>query len=125
MKRFVAVILAAAGVATTVGACDDGNDYLLPPTRASCSEATTCGSCTPLLGCGFCFTKNGGFCTDSPGDCPHASSAWTWDPSGCREHDRDDDGPDAHVLADAGIGDDAGDAGDARADAADAADAHD
>ncbi|MFO0674769.1 MAG: hypothetical protein U0235_34995 [Polyangiaceae bacterium] len=43
----------------------------------------SCGTCTPVLGCGFCFTAGGGVCVDDPAACPRGSSGFTWEPSGC------------------------------------------
>jgi hypothetical protein len=48
----------------------------------------TCGSCTPVLGCGWCFNAAGGTCAPDPDSCTNASEfTWTWDPPGCPDVD--------------------------------------
>jgi hypothetical protein len=91
MKRFLATALFGAAIAVTLGACGDdssdvgyaygagGSGY-----TSSCSAYTTCGTCTPVDGCGWCFTATGGACATDPDSCGDASEfTWTWDPGGC------------------------------------------
>jgi hypothetical protein len=91
MHRFLAALFVASGIAVSLGACgDDSNDsgYVTygggGSTGSSCSAYTTCGTCTPVLGCGWCFTATGGTCATDPDSCGDASEfTWTWDQSGC------------------------------------------
>jgi hypothetical protein len=74
--------------AVTVSACDDNADYGYAYGGAGgpgCRQYTTCGACTPVLGCGWCQTGVGkGMCADDPNDCAGATAfSWTWDPTGC------------------------------------------
>jgi hypothetical protein len=49
-----------------------------------CRQFTSCGACTPILGCGWCTIGGGGMCVDDPNDCAAAASfQWTWEPTGC------------------------------------------
>jgi hypothetical protein len=50
-----------------------------------CGEQTSCGSCTPIEGCGWCQTGVGqGMCAADPNECAGSTAfSWTWDPSGC------------------------------------------
>jgi hypothetical protein len=92
MNRFLAAALLASTVAVSLGACgDDSSDvgYAYGAGSSSsggstCSAYTTCGSCTPVDGCGWCFTATGGTCATDPDSCGDASEfTWTWEPSGC------------------------------------------
>lgn len=55
-------------------------------TAAQCAQKTSCGTCTPVLGCGWCQLEGGaGRCVDDPDDCADQSTfTWTWEPTGCR-----------------------------------------
>jgi hypothetical protein len=107
MKRFLGTALLASAVAIALGACgDDSTDvgYAYGAgssgSTTNCSAYTTCGSCTPVTGCGWCFNTGGGACATDPDSCGDASEfTWTWEPSGCP-------GVDASVapLVDAGTG---------------------
>ena len=102
MKRFVVGAALASLVALCVGACTDssqGYSYA-GGSGLDCSPYTTCGTCTPVQGCGWCFTRSGGACASSPDQCASSVSefTWTWNASGCP-------GVDASVaLPDAGGG---------------------
>jgi hypothetical protein len=80
--------IALLGVALLAGACDDGGygyAYGPPPRRVACGAFSTCATCTPQNGCGWCFSVTTGLCVDDPSDCPAASTTgWTWEPTGCR-----------------------------------------
>ena len=80
-------LLLACGAACSVGACDDnwwGYDNTPPyPPHDYCSQYTTCDSCTPVGGCGWCATSTGGACRQSPNECPGTTFRWSWDQSGC------------------------------------------
>ena len=88
MKRIFGGLVVATLVAGALGACDDKSsadsyaggsaDYV------DCSPYTTCGTCTPVAGCGWCFNATSGVCTTDPDQCAYVSEfTWTWDPSGC------------------------------------------
>ncbi len=86
------MVVAAAAVASAVVALACGDSRVQRGGRAgasatSCSAKTTCGTCTPVLGCGWCQLDDGsGRCVDDPNDCAdHDVFTWTWEPSGCRE----------------------------------------
>ncbi|HEX3343175.1 MAG TPA: hypothetical protein VHS09_01330 [Polyangiaceae bacterium] len=91
MHRFLAATLLASSVGISLGACGDdssdvgyaygagGGGY-----TSDCTAYTSCGTCTPVLGCGWCFTAAGGACASDPDSCGDASEfTWTWDPTGC------------------------------------------
>jgi hypothetical protein len=79
MKRFTLGACLALGLGVLVGACGDdsagggGGGYVGP----DCSQYATCGSCTPVLGCGWCQVGAAGFCASDPGTC--GGGAWQWD----------------------------------------------
>jgi hypothetical protein len=90
MKRFVVGAALASLGAIFIGACSD------PSTGPSyggggggsndlCSPYSTCETCTPVQGCGWCFTRSGGACASSPDLCAQSVSefTWTWNASGC------------------------------------------
>jgi len=84
MHRTLAATLLASALAVTLGACGDDSADVGGGATAACSAYTTCGSCTPVDGCGWCFTVSGGVCTTDPDSCGDASEfTWTWDPNGC------------------------------------------
>ena len=65
----------------------DGGSRSFEPSGSEgspCRRFTTCGSCTPVLGCGWCSSGDKGMCADQPNECAGAMSfAWTWESSGC------------------------------------------
>jgi hypothetical protein len=83
---------AAFGVfAIIVGGCDSGRHDHDGSTLNSeayneqmCGAYTTCGTCTPVVGCGWCGEGASGMCTASPDECTGQTFDWTWDPNGCR-----------------------------------------
>jgi hypothetical protein len=93
MNRTYAAATLATAIALVLGACgdDNGGDYYYGGSGsvASCGQYTTCGTCTPVLGCGWCFNSKGGVCTTDPNECAQVVSefTWTWDPSGCPDVD--------------------------------------
>lgn len=93
-----------ASVVVAVAACDDESDGMMYSGRGSavrCGDYKTCGTCTPVLGCGWCATGNGtGTCTDGPDNCSSAPQGWNWDPSGCTG----DEAGTGHSIAEAGLG---------------------
>jgi hypothetical protein len=49
-----------------------------------CSAYATCDTCTPVMGCGWCFQSDGtGACTTGADRCAGQEFAWTWEPAGC------------------------------------------
>ncbi|MGO9834072.1 MAG: hypothetical protein ACLP1X_07655 [Polyangiaceae bacterium] len=95
MTRLLMTALLTSTVAVSVGACgDDSSDFAYAnggpggayPTM--CSAYTTCGSCTPVIGCGWCFGARGGSCAPDPDSCGDATEfTWTWNASGCPDVD--------------------------------------
>jgi hypothetical protein len=91
MTRFLAATLLASVVAVALAACGDDNSDVGYAYGAGgggpavdCTAYTTCGSCTPVAGCGWCFNAGGGTCATDPDSCGDASEfTWTWEPSGC------------------------------------------
>ena len=87
MKRFVLGSALASLVAVCTGACDDssaGYDGSGGYGGGNCSSYTTCESCTPVSGCGWCFNATGGGCASDPDQCANVSEfTWTWDLAGC------------------------------------------
>jgi hypothetical protein len=53
---------------------------------ATCAQAVSCLTCTPITGCGWCQLPDGtGRCVVDPNDCEGEKVfTWTWDPEGCR-----------------------------------------
>jgi len=93
MTRFLATALLTSVIAVTLGACGDNDDGAYSHGggggyATTCSAYTTCGSCTPVSGCGWCFSGATGACAPDPDSCASASEfTWTWDPSGCPDVD--------------------------------------
>jgi hypothetical protein len=119
MNRLIAGTLGAAAVALAIGACDDGGHrdmgYGQGGANGFCQQYLSCGTCTPVVGCGWCATGAGGegTCAADPDECATATKFyWTWEPTGCRS------GPDAGV----GPASDAGHDADTGTDAKDNAD---
>jgi len=89
MKRFLSSVLFASVVIAIAVACDSGSSVGFAGSSgsapAACSDFGTCESCTPELGCGWCFRPDGtGFCATGPGECLYSpQNTWTWDPTGC------------------------------------------
>ena len=73
--------------AVLLGACDDdrGGGRYYGSAQSVCAQYAACGTCTPVLGCGWCFNATGGVCVTDPDQCATQVSefTWTWDPSGC------------------------------------------
>ena len=100
MNRFVGATLLASAVALALAACgDDSNGGGGTTSGDACNQYTTCGSCTPVSGCGWCFNAVGGLCAATPDECTNVTEfTWTWESTGCPYLD-------ASVLpADAGSG---------------------
>jgi hypothetical protein len=96
MKRTAGALGLFGIVAMVVGACSTQSDPVFVDTRGAiegCHAYDSCSTCTPILGCGWCFLPDGsGRCVREPDECPSTTAfAWTWDPSGC------------HVAPEAGV----------------------
>jgi hypothetical protein len=94
MKRLLGWFLGASTIALSLAACDAESDvYGDPRYEDPCLQYASCGACTPVPGCGWCFTATSGACVSHPDECAGATSfGWTWEKSGC------------HVPAEAGTG---------------------
>jgi hypothetical protein len=90
LKRGFA-LLAFASVALVVACSDESRGGYGLRSRGSrdamCGAQSSCLTCTPVVGCGWCQLPDGtGRCVDDPNDCQRATTfSWTWEPSGCRE----------------------------------------
>lgn len=50
----------------------------------SCEQLSTCETCTPVLGCGWCQSGDKGICVADPDRCAGAASfSWTWELAFC------------------------------------------
>jgi hypothetical protein len=82
MKRAVLAFL----FALLPAACFDDGGYDPGPTYTPvyCGQFTSCDTCTPVLGCGWCWAGTKGACVDQPNACANtATFSWTWELSGC------------------------------------------
>lgn len=106
MKPVLVTLSVLAGIGVLAAACDDGGPRHRHHHRGSspsaCSVHTSCGTCTPVLGCGWCFTQAGGTCVSDPDACPRGTAAFAWEPSYCGPVDAGGDA--ARVTADASLG---------------------
>jgi hypothetical protein len=91
LRRAISLLAAGAGIAVLATACDWSGDRGIGRSgygyagggQVDCREATTCGTCTPQAGCGWCTSGAAGLCVSDPNDCPGTAFDFTWDPSGC------------------------------------------
>jgi len=82
MNRFLTGFTMHASLAAVVIACTGDEQIYGNPNIDPCSAYTTCGICTPVLGCGWCAAPGDhGACSSDPDTC--APESWTWNPSGC------------------------------------------
>jgi hypothetical protein len=89
MKRFGTLLFCM--LAIFVAACSDQTDQVDRPAyggyggaASACAQYTTCGTCTPVNGCGWCAAGSGGYCSDDPYSCDQGAATWNWNPQGCR-----------------------------------------
>jgi hypothetical protein len=113
MKHHLAAALLLGSLCSASCYEPDGG-YASPSTgfhdRGFCEQFTSCGTCTPVLGCGWCQSGSKGLCAPDPDRCDQAASfSWTWELDFCPAE------PDGGVDAADAARTDA-----ARADAADA-----
>jgi len=102
-------------LAVALAGCIDDSGYNSGPAyegSLSCRQFKTCGSCTLILGCGWCSIGDTGVCASEPNACWRATSfAWTWEANFCPaevDGGAAPDRPDAEVGA-AGDGNASGD----------------
>ena len=90
MKRVVVAALTASAIALLVFACDDGGYFddsygYSNGGQVFCPQYDSCETCTPVVGCGWCFTSDGrGTCHSGPDRCEGTAFGWTWETTGCR-----------------------------------------
>lgn len=85
-KRHVfSMIGACIAIAFAVGACDSETRWDAGGTwnvAESCSDFTTCDTCTAANGCGWCFqSEGGGVCGDDANSC---ATEFAWETNFCR-----------------------------------------
>jgi len=81
MKRAVMLLLFAL---LPVACIDDSYDPGPSYGPVYCGQFTSCDTCTPILGCGWCSAGSKGACVDQPNACAGAASfTWTWELDGC------------------------------------------
>ena len=98
MNRFVFGGAFAALVAICAAACSDSSmgDSGFAGSGVDCTPYVTCGTCTPVQGCGWCFNHFGGVCANDPNQCAGTTEfTWTWDPAFCPGVDASVVSPDA------------------------------
>jgi hypothetical protein len=89
MNRFLGAFLLAGAIGVAIGACDNSSagdyDNAGGGSGVDCSPYSSCDTCTPVAGCGWCFNASGGACAPDPDSCSAASGefTWTWNQSGC------------------------------------------
>jgi hypothetical protein len=69
-------------VSLGAAACDWGHHHAVRVVDP-CLSATSCGTCTPRPGCGWCASSAGGRCLSQPNECSGAQFTWTWEPAAC------------------------------------------
>jgi hypothetical protein len=123
MVRLIVGACLAVAIGVLVGACsgDDssGGSGYAPAAGGMCQAYTTCGDCTPAIGCGWCYTGQGS-CQSDPSFCAGGSGDWTWDPTGCHDVVADASVNPQQPQLDAGTGKDATQADSPAADSSDA-----
>jgi len=84
--RFFAAMVAALCLVSCWDSTDDG--YAPPPGsndgHPHCERFTSCATCTPVLGCGWCQSGTKGLCASEPNRCGDAQMfSWTWELAYC------------------------------------------
>lgn len=82
MKRAGMLLLFAL---LPVACIDDGGSYQGPSyDLVRCERFSSCATCTPVLGCGWCQMGTKGACVDQPNACAGLDDfSWTWELAGC------------------------------------------
>lgn len=115
--RYAAVVMALRSLAFLLAfpllavACSPDDDHHhrghgdVDYTQPACGAITTCGGCTPVLGCGWCQYEDGkGICASGPDACGSAKPfRWNWDPETCPASAPSDAGDDAIVSAEVSV----------------------
>ena len=55
--------------------------FFQPAAEVNCTTATSCETCTPLVGCGWCKSSN--FCSPTTEHCEGFPSSWAWETTEC------------------------------------------
>ena len=81
-------LLAAMVGALCSLSCFSQDDSGPPPgayePRERCEQLSSCETCTPVLGCGWCQSGDKGLCTSEPNRCAQvATFSWTWELAFC------------------------------------------
>jgi hypothetical protein len=91
MKHGLIAFLVSVSVIAFVSiSCESRDDNYGPgpglhdPERY-CKQFTSCGTCTPVLGCGWCQSGDKGICLSDPDACGQHLNAfsWTWELAYC------------------------------------------
>lgn len=93
MVRVSPLILVASGLLFGLlfglGACSSDEEHhggrrSRQQPAPTCAAQTSCGSCTPILGCGWCQYEDGtGSCATGPDACRDLSFRWNWETVDC------------------------------------------
>lgn len=105
MKHLV-MVLAMILLPTACIDPDSRTDYNGPYYgRSGCERFTSCSTCTPILGCGWCSMGTKGICVDQPNRCGAVSQfTWTWELALCpASGDAGTGGPEAGPSNDGGV----------------------
>lgn len=71
-------------IALSSTSCIDPNESGPEYRPLSCHDFRTCGSCTPVVGCGWCQIGDDGVCVSDPRECTVARSfTFNWEPNEC------------------------------------------
>jgi len=87
MARVSQYLLLVSGLVFGLVACssDEHHHGMRSGQRPTqCELQTTCGTCTPIMGCGWCQYEDGtGSCATGPSACRELSFRWNWEPTDC------------------------------------------
>jgi hypothetical protein len=80
--RFIAFMLFTLGALVSMSCTQDDGYYAPPPgpydNASYCEQFASCGTCTPILGCGWCQSGDKGICLPDPDACSRRLPAFTW-----------------------------------------------
>jgi hypothetical protein len=84
MKQLMLTLVFAAMLGGCIVDNGSGGNGGYSSNPYGCAAYTTCGSCTPIQGCGWCSVGAAGWCVSDPDQCAGAPAfEWTWVQSGC------------------------------------------
>ena len=86
MKHRISAVIFWVAAALGCVCCDSSDAGPHGPRERpfSCEQLTTCATCTPVLGCGWCQAGDQGLCTSDPHHCARAETfTWTWEAAFC------------------------------------------